>query len=111
MRNRLSLDESRLFPVQAFFNGISDRNFQEIISYLTRGVGHGLDYAICTFPNDLDPGDEPYEGVTFSLFEDEVVISEDEFQQYLRGACQSFVADHPDQAEAINELLQRFDKQ
>lgn len=105
MPNRLSLGEDRLFPVQAFFNAVSDFNFVEVVSRLLRGIGHSSDYAHCRFPDDLDPGEETFDGVQFSLFEDSVVITIEELNRYVREACQSYLDCYPDEQDEIGKLL------
>lgn len=104
MPNRLSL-EGDLFPVQCFFNAVYDDQFVEVIGRLLRGIGHGSNEAHCTFPDDLDPGEEPFEGVMFSIFEEVVVLKHEEFLNYLREACRSYLATHPDDDDEINRLL------
>ena len=89
MPNRLSLSEDRLFPVQAFFNALPDAIFQDVMTGLLRGVGASINDARCAFSSDLDPGEEPFDGVRFSLFEDQVVISEAQMREYIREAFRS----------------------
>jgi hypothetical protein len=105
MPNRLSLADGRLFPVQCFFNAVSDFNFVEVVGRLLQGIGHGTDYAHCTFPSDLDPGEEMFDGVKFSIFEESVVISVEELRYYIREACASYLASHPDEQNVISNLL------
>lgn len=78
------------FPVQAHFNAISDRNFLSVLSHNVRRTGASIEYCTCCFPSDLNPGDAPFEGLRFSLFDDEVVITEAEFLQFARLACDAF---------------------
>ena len=82
-------DDDPLFPMQAFFNIIRASEFIEIVSNLTSGHGAGLECVYCGFPGDADPGEEPFEGVRFALFEDEVVVDEKTFAKFLRLACEA----------------------
>lgn len=104
MPNRLLL-EGDLFPVQCFFNAVPDSNFVEVVGRLLQGIGQGLDYARCTFPDDLDPGEEVFDGVRFSIFEDVVVLKHEEFLNYVREACCSYLATYPNDDGEINKLL------
>lgn len=104
MPNRLSL-KGDLFPVQCFFNAVSDFNFVEVVGRLLQGIGHGTDYARCTFPTDLDPGEDVFDGVRFSIFEDVVVLKHEVFLDYVREACHSYLATYPDDDDEINKLL------
>ena len=105
MPDRLSLNEDRLFPVQCFFNAVSDFNFVEVIGRLLQGVGHGADYAHCTFPSDLDPGEEVFDGVRFSIFEDSVILTDEEFRYFIREACKSYLVSHPAEWDSISSML------
>jgi hypothetical protein len=118
MFKRINLDGTpeyeKFFPVQAFFNEISYPNFVDIIDYLTKGIGHGLDVAQCTFPSDLDDYDryvirqgKPLEGIEFSLFEDAVVLDVPTFRSFLTMACDAHVKRHPEDRAKIEELLAR----
>jgi CDI immunity protein len=97
--------EDRLFPVQCFFNAVSDYNFVEIVGRLLQGIGHGTDYAQCTFPEDLEPGEEVFEGVRFSIFEESVILTVEELRYFIDKACESYIADHPEDRNVIRGLL------
>ena len=105
MPDRLSLNEGRLFPVQCFFNAVPDFNFVEVVRLLLRGIGYSSDDAHCRFPGDLDPGEETFDGVQFSLFEESVVITTEELHRYIREACQSYLDCYPDEQDEISNLL------
>lgn len=98
---RIEIEDERLFPVQAFFNAISDNAFVRIMLDLKRGVGSGVNDCFCEFPNELDPGEEPFEGVRFSLFEDEVVLSLNELNKYIDQVCEVHLADFPEDRERL----------
>lgn len=99
-------DDDSLFPVQAFFNALGDATFVDTLSDLLQGVGHGVNEAHCEFPADLDPGEPPFEGVRFRLFEDEVVVSRETFERFLLAACAAQVRRCPEQHEAIARQLE-----
>ena len=98
-------DNDPLFPVQAFFNAISDDSFVRTVENLSKNIGAAFDDCDCEFPGDLDPGDETFEGVRFSLFEEEVVVDQNTFQRFLRLACEEHLRRHPQDSHAINESL------
>ena len=108
MSTRLKLDDPSLFPVQAFFNAIGDASFVQVIDHLTSRVGYSINDADCTFPADLDPGDEPFDGVRFSLFEEDKVISIEQLNDYVRRVCDAHRAHHPEDEERIEQLLGRI---
>ncbi|BBW96541.1 ribonuclease toxin immunity protein CdiI [Geobacillus icigianus] len=96
------------FPVIAFFNAISDDDFVKVIQHLSTGAGYGINAVDCTFPNDLDPDDEPFEGVMFALHDEEVIIDYHTFYYYLEQTCNMYIKNFPDQEENINRILKKI---
>lgn len=108
MPNRLLVQSESHFPVQTFFNSIGDDSFVKMIDTLTNGVGYSINECDCTFPDDLDPDEEPFDGVRFSLFEESVIIDTDELKKHLKVVCDEFVKRHPETTEQINGFLGRL---
>ncbi|MDD9966109.1 MAG: ribonuclease toxin immunity protein CdiI [Myxococcales bacterium] len=104
---RVVIEDPTKFAVQAFFNAISDDSFVRTVTALLNSVGASFNDAHCEFPGDLDPGDPPFEGVRFSLYEDEVVLSVEEMLRVLVEACSVQRVVHPEQREAIDDLLRQ----
>lgn len=104
---RMRLGDPTLFPVQAFFNAVGNGSFVQMVDCLTRGIGFTSDEAQCMFPCDLEPGDAPFEGVRFSIFEDEVVLPVASMRTYLRDACESYLESHPSERPRLEPLLAR----
>ena len=104
---RLKFDDESLFPVQAFFNAISDDCFLKVISSLIERVSYSINDCHCDFPNDLDDDEEFFSGVRFSLYEDIIIISSKELSKYINIACKSFLEKHPEQELKIKKLLVR----
>ena len=75
---------------------------------LSRGIGYCDNETHCIFPGDLDPGDETFDGVEFSLFEDSTIISVEELHNYIRRVCDEYLVEHPEDAVAVDELLVRL---
>ncbi len=105
MPDRLSLDDGRLFPVQCLFNAIPDFDFLTTIRRMLCGIGVTINDAHCNFPADLDPGEESFEGIRFSLFEDSVLISSEELRSLICTACHSHLIRNPDDRDEVNALL------
>jgi hypothetical protein len=107
MRKRIIIgdDQEPRFPVQAFFNSISDSSFVGIVSSLLKHIGYCTDNACCKFPSDLDPGEEIFEGVRFSLFEDIVIIDNGSFLEYLKVVCNDHIEHCTSDKEEITNLL------
>ena len=103
-------------PVIGFFSVISNpARFVRIINTLSTGVGHGFEFAVCTFPGDLDEYDIAqgmmFDGVEFSLHSgEEVVISYEEFYYYLHKACMNHLEIYPEDKTVIGEILERVRK-
>lgn len=113
MEKRISsIDEwnDKYFPVKAFFNEISDNAFVRVIEYLSKGIGHGLNVAYCTFIDDIEPDEEAFEGVKFGIYEDEIIINYDDVYHYMKEACISYVKGYPEDTETIKNLINDFCK-
>lgn len=96
------------FPVVAFFNAITDDNFVKMIEHLSTGVGYGINAVDCTFPNDLEPDEEPFEGVMFALHDEEIIVDYQTFYYYLEQACNMHLKEFPQDEEAISNILKRI---
>ncbi len=94
-----------LLPVQAFFNAISDDGFLGTLEAFSKGVGASFNDCHCEFPGDLDPEDEPIEGIQFALYEQEVVVSNAEFLEYLTDTCEAFLECKTEAKEDVERLL------
>lgn len=93
------------FPARAFFNAIRDAAFVETIRSLRDGIGGGFNDAYCERPGDVQPGDEPFEGARFAIFEEESEVSEDELKRLTRLASEAQKQAFPEQAAQIDEVL------
>lgn len=96
------------FPVKAFFNAISNAKFIDVVKYMSLGIGYGINDTVCTFPGDLDPSDEIFEGVEFSLINEAIVVEYRTFYHYLKLACQEYLRDFPQEKSIINEYLDKI---
>jgi CDI immunity protein len=96
------------FPVQAFFNAISDDALVDIVTHLVKWQGYSSDYCHCRFPADLDPAEPKFEGVRFSHFDDTIVITEGRFADVLTLVCGSYQEADPAGAIAMSELVGEF---
>ena len=108
MPNRLAIQDDSLFPIQAFFNAIGDGSFVRMLDSLTNGIGFSINDCDCSFPADLEPDEKTFDGVRFSLFERNIVISTAELARFLRIACDEFVKTCPNETQAVNRLLSRM---
>lgn len=108
MPTRITLSDPKLFPIQAFFNAVSDSSFVQVVDHLTKGIGYSINVADCSFPGDLDPGEESFDGVCFSIYEDEVVISNDQLRHYLQVVCDDYTSKHPEDERVLKEYLGRL---
>ncbi|MDF1660192.1 MAG: ribonuclease toxin immunity protein CdiI [Planctomycetota bacterium] len=107
MTFRLPLSESR-FPVQTFFNAIADSSFFDVIERLSKGVGSSINECHCTFPGDLDPADEPFEGVCFSIFDDEIIVTKQECVSVVQTVCADYLKKYPERRTELERILRQF---
>jgi len=110
MTHRIIIEDDKLFTVQAFLNVIPDSDFVKTLRNLTNGIGATFNDICCLFPEDLDPWDEPFEGICFSVLNEEIVISKEEFSKYLRNAAMTYAHKYPDKEIEILQLLNEFDQ-
>lgn len=75
----------------------------------SKGVGASFNDCHCEFPGDLEPEHGLIEGIQFSLYEQEVVISNSKFLQYLKNICDIFIEDNPQEKVNIEHLLNTLD--
>jgi CDI immunity protein len=100
-------DWDPLFPVQAFFNSVSDASFVATMAHISNGHGCSTDYCHCRFPSDVGPNEPSFDGVQFSLFKDAVVISYRDFADYFSQVCRDYLAQHPTDADLIVNIVTR----
>ena len=97
-------------PVIGFFSVISGKSdFVRIIDRLSNGIGHGYQFAVCLFPDDVTMDSEKFgEGVEFSIHGGKsVVISYEEFYHYLQKACMNYVKKYPSEMNTISRILEK----
>jgi CDI immunity protein len=104
---KLCSDWEREFPVQAFFNAISDDALLDIVSHLLKRQGYSSDYCHCRFPADLDPNEPTFEGVRFSHFDDSLEITERRLAEVLDMVCETFqTVDQPATREMAKLVIE-----
>ncbi|WP_042473908.1 ribonuclease toxin immunity protein CdiI [Bacillus ndiopicus] len=96
------------FPIISFFNAIPESDFLEIIEQFSLDIGRGINDAVCIFPTDLDPGEELFEGVMFSLYDEEVIVDNETFLYYLEKACQVYLEDYPDKKNIVDIYFEKI---
>lgn len=99
-----------LFPVQAFFNAIYDRNFISTLQAFSKGIGAGFNDAVCEFPNEIEEGDEIFKGVKFYIFNEELILSKLDFIRILWEVSSLFIARHPEHQLHISHLIDEISK-
>lgn len=100
MGRRVQLPDD-LFPAQAFFNAVPDSSFVAMVEQLSRGVGHVVNAAGCSF---VEEGPEPRR-VEFWALNDEIRLSVEHFRELLRQVCDSQCQQVPEQADQLNALV------
>ncbi|WP_353853779.1 ribonuclease toxin immunity protein CdiI [Bacillus sp. Bos-x628] len=110
--NRKILESQMLrdehFPVVAFFNAITDDSFVKIIQHLSTGVGYGINAVDCTFSNDLEADEEPFQGVMFALHDEEIIVDYQTFYYYLEQACNTYIKEYPQDEKIISKILRKI---
>lgn len=95
----------RLWIVKEYFNKIHDSFFLHVINgIIANREGRGDEYAGCQFPEEVDYDEEPFEGIKCWYFEDEVIVSEDDFKKCLILACEEYARLNPEKKEEIKKI-------
>ena len=96
------------FPIMAFFNAIPNVDFLDVIKQFSFGIGGGFNDAVCTFPGDLDSDETSFDGIMFSLHDEEIIVDNETFLYYLKKACLVFVEDFPNGKSLIDTFLKKL---
>lgn len=107
MPSRLDIQRSDWFPVQTFFNAVSDEDFVRMVGDLLANIDWHIDVCHCEFPENLEPGEEPFDGVKFSIYEDEIILSREQFLTVLEQVCEAQRRRRPEETKSIDEVLTR----
>lgn len=110
---RRAIHDDRLTIIAVYFDADEVRNnFVKEVDDLTRiGEGSAIEGILaCTFPRQLDEYEvvhHGFDGVNFSLFEDEVTVDIPTFRKYLRIACEAYWKVHPESRALLQKYLAR----
>lgn len=102
-------DNDRLEIAKLFFDKFTS-GFTEALKCISSGVGYLDEYNGCYFSDQIEPEEEPFEGVKFFRMEDELVISMEEFEDLLRDACHRYIKRYPECEEEIKNILKENGK-
>lgn len=108
MRDKLQerdLLEPIHFPVMAFFNSVPDSNFMRVLEQMSIGIGTGINEADCSFSGDVEEDEEKFDGVRFSVYEEEVILNYEIFYYYLNLACRNYVDVFPNERNELEQYL------
>lgn len=92
--------------VQEFLAEISDARFHKELGRLLGGVGVSFEDLGVSFPDDLDQGEDPFEGVEIRhhIYGDIIRLPRSEFFVQLRSASDAYLAKFPFMAPIVDRL-------
>ncbi|OWA35221.1 hypothetical protein B9G55_11185 [Saccharibacillus sp. O16] len=96
--------EKEHVPVMTFFNTIQCRDFVSIVEQMALGIGIGINVVACCFPGDVEE-EERFCGVMFSLHDNEVILSYQNFFYYLSLACENYLNNCSDDKNVLSKYL------
>jgi len=103
------MKQKKHFPVYVFFNMISENDFLDIYESFSKGIGRGIEVAVCLFPDNVDIETDKFDGVEFSLHSgEEVVIDYSTFYFYLNKACKRYLQIHNSDQKKLMALLRKI---
>ncbi|MCE3602211.1 ribonuclease toxin immunity protein CdiI [Massilia sp. P8910] len=93
--------------VNEFFNTLYMRGeFLKSISDLLGRTGYVLNEERCIFPDFTDPDPScHFKGVMFGIVDEEYVVSDIQFFEYVELAVNQYFIRHPDEADKVEEIL------
>ena len=97
-----------LFPVQAYFNSIPDEKFLKVLVDFSNGIGSGFEETSICFENESEY-EQSFKGVEFGLFNQEVIISNEEFIKVLKAVSSIYQKDYPEFHEEVEILLNKIE--
>lgn len=101
-------DDDPHIVVKLVLNQIPERDFVEFIQGLSEEIGLGFQQEICTFPCELDPFEEKFDGVEFYIPKEAIVIGYKDFYDYVKQACNSYLLKHPEDTEILKVCLEKI---
>jgi len=90
--------------IDQFFIKYLNENFVNIAADLLDRIGFGDEYAGCTFPDE----DDDFEGVQFWYFEEEVVVSDEEFLDIMCRYLVHFQKKYPRKRREVVNLINKL---
>lgn len=100
--------KDKYFPVKAFLNAIPDNYFLIVLANMNNGTGASFDEVHCEFPGDLEPDEEAFEGVMFSVLDEEIIIDHKTLYKFLQQASGVYLEDNSHDVDELNRLLEEF---
>lgn len=103
------LQHKEHFPIYVFFNLIKEKEFLEVCNNFSKGIGQGIEVAVCLFLDDVNTKTGKIGDVEFSLHSgEEVVVNYSTFYWYLDKACQQYIELHPTDSQKVKEYLNKI---
>ena len=103
---KMDLQKEEHFPIYIFFNLIKEREFLHVCDNFSKGIGQGIEIAVCLFLDEAETKTDKYGSVEFSLYSgEEVIVNYSTFYWYLDKACQRYVELHPNDEQKIEGYL------
>lgn len=90
--------------IDQFFIKFMNTAFLEVAEYLLKGTGYADEFSGCYFPDEYDE----FDGVMFRYIDDEITISQDEFQQLICRKLLEFSKRHPEKRSETLKLLNDY---
>lgn len=75
------------------------------VEQMSVGIGTGINAVDCSFPDDVEEDEEKFDGVRFSVHDEEVVLNYETFYYYLNLACKNYVDAFPDDRSELENYL------
>ena len=111
---KFDLYDDSLDAVSSFFDSLSESKFCRDIDLLLTDRGLGLHETTCFIAYPEPPGFDPslpagYVRFAIDIIDAESIITYEDFLEYLRQACEGYIARHPQDEAKLVAVLQKHD--
>ena len=100
--------EEPIYLAKLYSNRAHTLTFLGTIEHIINGAGVVDEHAGCGFSDDREPNEEPWEGIKFFLFEEEVVLNLPEAMELLRKASLRYATLHRSRVAEVMALLKKI---
>ena len=105
----INFDEDPMAIPKAFFNSLYDIDFLWRMKRVASQKHVADEFHGCSFPDDIDWDEEPFQGVKFRFRDEEIIIDLEQFKELALQALDAFLKFHPEKIVEVNMIRKMLD--